>query len=126
MLKLNMSKIEALYKALAAQQSLYLPIEKNDKVDYWRWAEGEDVRLTVQNTDKSPKNLFFPQLENMVAFNVEGKSIEIIEQELSKEKFVLMGVRACDARSLRAAGSRVPGRAGRFVLCRPPRTRHRS
>ena len=38
MLKLNMSKIEALYKALAAQQSLYLPIEKNDKVDYWRWA----------------------------------------------------------------------------------------
>ena len=70
MLKLNMSKIEALYKALAAQQSLYLPIEKNDKVDYWRWAEGEDVRLTVQNTNKSPKNLFFPQLENMVAFNV--------------------------------------------------------
>ena len=99
MLKLNMSKIEELYKALAAHQSLYLPIEKNDKVDYWRWAEGEDVRLTVQNTNKSPKNLFFPQLENMVAFNVEGKSIEIIEQELSKEKFVLMGVRACDARA---------------------------
>ena len=77
------------------------PLRRTIKVDYWRWAEGEDVRLTVQNTNKSPKNLFFPQLENMVAFNVEGKSIEIIEQELSKEKFVLMGVRACDARSLR-------------------------
>lgn len=99
MLKMSMSRIEELYKALSAQQSLYLPIEKNDKVDFWRWAEGENVRLNVQNTNKSPKNLFFPQVENMVAFNVEGKSIEIIQQELSQEKFVLLGVRACDVRA---------------------------
>ena len=50
-------------------------------------------------TVKSPKDLFFPQSEDLMAFRVSGKSIEIENPVLPTEPFVLFGVRACDARS---------------------------
>lgn len=63
-------------------------------MNFEKWSEGRKVRLDVLKTVKSGKDLFFPQSENLVAFKMEGKSIEIIQQELSQEKFVLMGVRS--------------------------------
>ena len=99
MLKLSMERVGELFSAIANQQALYLPIESADQVNFEKWSEGRKVRLDVLKTVKSGKDLFFPQSENLVAFKMEGKSIEIIQQELSQEKFVLMGVRPCDAKS---------------------------
>ena len=62
-------------------------------------------------TVKSPKDLFFPQSEDLMAFRVSGKSIEIENPVLPTEPFVLFGVRACDARKLRRARPRLPLRA---------------
>ena len=99
MLKLSMERVGELFSAIANQQALYLPIESADQVNFEKWSEGRKVRLDVLKTVKSGKDLSFPQSENLVAFKMEGKSIEIIQQELSQEKFVLMGVRPCDAKS---------------------------
>ena len=57
------------------------------------------VRLDALNTVKSPKDLFFPQSENIVAFKTKGKNISIIENRDESEPFVVFGVRACDAAS---------------------------
>ena len=99
MLKMDLSRLPELEARIAGSCSLYMPIEKDGFVNFTRWEEGAQVRLDAVNADKSPKDLFFPQTENMVAFAVNGKSIEIVQQELSKEKFVLFGVRACDERA---------------------------
>lgn len=100
MLKISMSRAGELFQAIAAHQALYLPVKKGDQADFDRWNETAEVALDCLNTAKSAKDLFFPQMENLVDFKREGKSIEVQARELSEEKFVLFGVRPCDARAI--------------------------
>ena len=57
------------------------------------------MRLDALKTVKSAKDVFFPQVENLLKFRVEGKSIEINQAPLCEEDFVIFGVRGCDAKS---------------------------
>ena len=99
MKKIAMASLNALFAKIAADKKLYLPIEKAGKVDFYEWSEGENVRLDALKTVKSAKDVFFPQVENLLKFRVEGKSIEINQAPLCEEDFVIFGVRGCDARS---------------------------
>ena len=99
MKKIAMASLNALFARIAADKKLYLPIEKAGKVDFYEWNEGETVRLDALKTVKSAKDVFFPQVENLLKFRVEGKSIEINQAPLCEEDFVIFGVRGCDARS---------------------------
>ena len=99
MKKIAMASLNALFARIAADKKLYLPIEKAGKVDFYEWSEGETVRLDALKTVKSAKDVFFPQVENLMKFRVEGKSIEINQAPLCEEDFVIFGVRGCDARS---------------------------
>ena len=99
MKKIAMASLNALFARIAADKKLYLPIEKAGKVDFYEWSEGENVRLDALKTVKSAKDAFFPQVENLLKFRVEGKSIEINQAPLCEEDFVIFGVRGCDAKS---------------------------
>ena len=99
MKKIAMASLNALFAKIAADKKLYLPIEKAGKVDFYEWSEGENVRLDVLKTVKSAKDVFFPQVENLLKFRMEGKSIEINQAPLCEEDFVIFGVRGCDAKS---------------------------
>ena len=88
-----------LKEKIAETQKLYLPIEKAGQVDFFEWNENEKVRLDVLKTVKSAKDVFFPQVENLLKFRMEGKHIEISEAPKSEEDFVIFGVRGCDAKS---------------------------
>ena len=99
MKKIAMASLNALFAKIAADKKLYLPIEKAGKVDFYEWNEGESVRLDALKTVKSAKDVFFPQVENLLKFRVEGKSIEINQAPLCEEDFVIFGVRGCDAKS---------------------------
>ena len=99
MKKIAMASLNALFAQIAADKKLYLPIEKAGKVDFYEWSEGENVRLDALKTVKSAKDVFFPQVENLLKFRVEGKSIEINQAPLCEEDFVVFGVRGCDAKS---------------------------
>ena len=99
MKKIAMASLNALFAQIAADKKLYLPIEKAGKVDFYEWNEGETVRLDALKTVKSAKDVFFPQVENLLKFRVEGKSIEINQAPLCEEDFVIFGVRGCDAKS---------------------------
>ena len=99
MKKIAMASLNALFARIAADKKLYLPIEKAGKVDFYEWNEGENVRLDALKTVKSAKDVFFPQVENLLKFRVEGKSIEINQAPLCEEDFVIFGVRGCDAKS---------------------------
>ena len=100
MKKVNRSNLDALFAAISSQRALYLPVDDTaGQAQFTLWQEG--VRLSNRlNTVKSPKDLFFPQVENLAGFRREGKSIEMLETRDETKPFAVFGVRACDARSL--------------------------
>ena len=99
MKKIAMASLNALFERIAADKKLYLPIEKAGQVDFYEWNEGEKVRLDALKTVKSAKDVFFPQVEDLLKFRVEGKSIEINQAPMCEDDFVVFGVRGCDAKS---------------------------
>ena len=99
MKKIALSALNAFLAKIAEAQTVIAPVEAAGQVDFGVWTEGETVRLDVLKTVKSAKGAFFPQVEDMARFHVQGKNIEINQAELMDENFVIFGVRACDARS---------------------------
>lgn len=99
MKKLPMSSLNALFASISETQQLYLPIEKAGQVDFYEWNENEKVRLDVLKTVRSAKDVFFPQVEDLLKFRMDGKTIEVAECPKQEEDFVIFGVRGCDARS---------------------------
>ncbi|MBQ8508146.1 MAG: 4Fe-4S dicluster domain-containing protein [Clostridia bacterium] len=99
MKKISMSSLNGFFAKIAEGRKLYLPIEKAGQVDFYEWNENEKVRLDVLKTIKSAKDVFFPQVEDLLKFRMDGKSIEISECPKNEEDFVVFGVRGCDAKS---------------------------
>ena len=99
MFKISMNEADKLFKAIAESDTLYLPIEKGDQIEFYEYHEGANVRLDALHTVKSAKDAFLPNCETMMEFKMEGKNIEIKEADRIAEEFVVFGVRACDARS---------------------------
>ncbi len=100
MLKIAKERLNELYGKISAEMSLYLPVKKAGQVNYGAWEEGSEVSVETLKTVKSPKDLFFPQSENMMKFKTDGKSIEVIDVRDEKAPFVLFGVRACDYKAI--------------------------
>ena len=103
MLKIAKERLNDLYAKIAQTQGLFLPVKKAGEVNYCVWGEGKEVSLETLKTVKSPKNMFFPQTENMMKFKTEGKNIEVIDVRESfdeRKPFVLFGVKACDYKAI--------------------------
>ena len=99
MKKLPLSELQDFFKEIAGKMPLYIPADDGaGQAKFTRYAEGMTLTKNL-NTNRSAKDLFFPQVENLVDFKVQGKEIEIIENRNVSEDFVLFGVRACDAAS---------------------------
>ncbi|MBR6549223.1 MAG: 4Fe-4S dicluster domain-containing protein [Clostridia bacterium] len=98
MKQIKLDSIQSLFKALSATRTLYLPVDTPAGADFKKYEDGV-LWSGALNPNRSAKDFFFPQTENMVDFKVEGKTIEIIEPTRPDEDFVVFGVRACDARS---------------------------
>ena len=99
MLKCNLSQLDELFAAVAEAMPLYLPTQGKNGANYTKWQSGA-VWSNTCNTQKGPKDLFFPQSEDLMAFKTRGKTIEIIDTRNEAEDFVVFGVRACDVKSL--------------------------
>ncbi len=102
MLKISKNKLDELYSKISQSMGLFLPVKKAGEVNYAVWKEGKEVSLETLKTVKSPKNMFFPDSENLMKFKSEGKELEIedIREDYSKKPFVLFGVKACDYKAI--------------------------
>ena len=98
MFKCSIDSLNGVFAKIAADAKLYLPTDKDGSTVYSEWAEGVELSNAL-NTAKSPKDFFFPQVEDLMKFKVEGKSISIDDIREESEDFVVFGVRACDVRS---------------------------
>ena len=99
MYQIAKNKLNELYRAISAKEDLFLPVQKAGQTNYGLWTEEAVVDIDTLKTVKSGKDCFFPQPENLAAFQVKGKSITVIDQRTPKDPFVVFGVRACDAAS---------------------------
>ena len=99
MKKIGLSNLQELFAKIADTQTLYIPADDGaGQAKFASWQTG--MQLTEKlNTVRSAKDLFFPQVENLVNFKVSGKQIQIVENRDPAAPFVLFGVRACDCAS---------------------------
>ncbi len=99
MKKIAISLLNDLFFAISGEKMLYIPADDGaQQAKFTLWQEG--MTLTDKlNTVRSAKDLFFPQVENLVNFKTSGKTIEIVENRATPQPFVVFGVRACDCRS---------------------------
>ena len=99
MLKISLDKLPSLYELIAKENHLYLPINKCGQVDFAKWEVNSNVDLNKLKTTESAKDVFFPQTQDLVSFEVNGKEIKINEPVMPTQKQVIFGVKACDAKS---------------------------
>ena len=100
MLKIAKERLNELYAKINEAMGLYIPIKKAGEVNYDIWGEGKEVSLETLKTVKSPKNMFFPQSENMMKFKTEGKNLSVESMNFEKRPYVLFGVKACDYKAI--------------------------
>ena len=100
MKKISKQNLHALYEKISQAYPLYLPVKKAGQVNYGLWEDGADVSVETLKTVKSPKDLFFPQSENMMKFKKDGNNLEVVDMRGEKDAFVLFGVRACDYKAI--------------------------
>ena len=98
MKKLQTSRINESFDAVAAQGRLYLPLENDSSVNFGVYAPGAKYDPTVLHTVKSAKDVFFPQCESMVSFMTKDKTFTVTPVAPLEEQFTVFGVRACDVR----------------------------
>ena len=80
--------------------AVYAPVEDGAMVVFDRYAEGMKVCLEGPIAAKSPKDILFPQWEDLMQFRMDGKNIELTEQERCNEDYVIFGARACDIQAI--------------------------
>ena len=99
MKKIAISEIYNLFEQIKKNYTLYIPADDGiSQARFLPYMEG--LKLTEKlNTVRSAKDLFFPQIENLLKFKVQGKQIEIVDHRDTVKPFVVFGVRACDCRS---------------------------
>ena len=93
------AQLHELFAAISDIRKLYIPTEDGaGQAKFAPWQEGLELSEQL-NTVRSAKDLFFPQVEHLAGFKVEGKTIEIIDDRTEVAPFAVFGVRACDCKS---------------------------
>ncbi len=93
------TELDTLFAAITAEQKLYIPADDSaGQAQFTLWRPGLALSGRL-NTARSAKDLFFPQVENLVGFRMHAGAIERVETREEPEDFVIFGVRACDCRS---------------------------
>ncbi len=101
MYQIAKNKLNELYRAISANEDLFLPVRKADQTNYGLWSEDADVDTDTLKTVKSGKDCFFPQSEVLYKSRYEGGKVSIDPAVLQEKPFVVFGMRACDVRAVK-------------------------
>ena len=96
MKKIARENLATLYSAISGKYPLYVPVSDGTETNFAAYTNGANVDLDRLKTVKSPKDLFFPQSEEMMRFEKKEGKWQIYDTMKKRDPFVLFGVRACD------------------------------
>ena len=77
MKKIANANLSELFRALAADQDLFVPVKTAGQTNFGLWTEEVEVDLNTLKTVKSGKDMFFPQSETLYTCIKDGKKIAI-------------------------------------------------
>lgn len=100
MYRIKTQALAALYAAMAAKNDLFLPVKAAGKTNFALWQPDADVDIRTLKTVKSPKDVFFPQSENLYTCERTDGKLAVEPQTLREKPFVVFGIRACDVRGV--------------------------
>ena len=99
MRKCSLENINVVFAEIAKFAKLYVPTQIGDgSAQFKEWSK-DTTWSNALNTVRSPKDFFFPQMETLMEFKTEGKTINVIDTRSETEDFVIFGVRGCDVKS---------------------------
>lgn len=101
MYKIALENLPALFRKIASEQELFLPVKVSGQVDFRPWSAESEVCLDTLKTVKSPKDVFFPQSENLYTCKRNGRHITIEPEALQEQSFVVFGMKACDVQGIK-------------------------
>ena len=101
MYKIAKENLSALFQSIAESQELYLPVEVSGQVNYKAWTPDAKVSLETLKSVKSPKDVFFPQSENLYTCEREGRKLKVEPEALKEQRFTVFGMRACDVQGVK-------------------------
>lgn len=96
MIKIKRENLRALFDKISDDMPLFMPLKSGEQVNFGYYEKGAQFDIDRLKTARSPKNVFFPQSENMMKFKREGKSLSIEDVREEKEPYLVFGVKACD------------------------------
>ena len=100
MYKIAKDDLKALFRKLAGEQDLILPIKTAGQTNFGLWSEEAEVDLETLKTVKSAKDAFFPQSETLYTCIRDGKKLQIEPEALKDRDFVVFGMKACDVKGM--------------------------
>ncbi len=93
-------KVNELFSKLEGHD-IFVPVKKDGIVTYERFT-GEAMAFDLTNSQKPPKDVFFPQTEKMFDLVREGNRFtDVSEPERSSRSMLLFGIRPCDAYAMK-------------------------
>ena len=99
MRKCSLENINVVFEEITKSAKLYVPTSVGDgSAQFKEWKNGTTWSNAL-NTVRSPKDFFFPQMETLMEFKTEGKTIKVIDTRSETEDFVIFGIRGCDVKS---------------------------
>ena len=101
MLKIAKVDLSKLYAAIAETADLFVPAKTAGQTNYTLWSDETVVDMDTLKTVKSPKDVFFPQSENLYTVNKVDKKYKITPEELCNRDFVVFGMKACDIQGVK-------------------------
>ena len=91
-------KLDDIFNEWGKNFTIIAPLEE-EEIRFKKWEEGKRVNLT-KNSTVPPKEVFFPQTEELYRFQLDGVDLQINEMDQKVEPFILFGIRPCDLKSL--------------------------
>ena len=99
--KINRSAIAKLLSQWSQEFTVFVPSRDEGVAKWARW-DGKDTGFLdwYRNTVVPPKAIFLPPMEEMFSFQKDGKDYRIELPASDKQKWLIFGIRPCDAKAL--------------------------
>ncbi len=96
---LKKEDIGKLYNEFSSEYKFYAPIKQKGNIVFERIENPDDIVLDYLNSRIPPKSILFPQMEVLFEYKLDDKDVEITDRQDLDEKFMIFGIRPCDAYS---------------------------
>ena len=100
MYKIAKENLASLFALINETKELYLPVAVAGQTNFAAYTAEANVDLDTLKTVKSPKDVFFPQSENLYTCNKEDNKLKITPEKLVDAPFVVFGMKACDIKGI--------------------------